>query len=149
MMFSYQPASIDPRSHLGADTTVWAFTSIEAHVVTGSRCVIGSCVYIGSHAVLGDDVHIQHGAFLCRGLELGHRVFVGPNAVFADDTHPRVKTKYAPKPPIVGDGASIGAGAVILPGVTIGAGAMVGAGAVVVSDVAPNTTVVGVPAVAI
>jgi acetyltransferase-like isoleucine patch superfamily enzyme len=42
--------------------------------------------------------------------------------------------------------ASIGSGAVILCGVEIGAGALVGAGAVVTRDVAPGTTVAGVPA---
>lgn len=43
-------------------------------------------------------------------------------------------------------GASIGSGAVILPGVEIGAGAMVGAGAVVVRDVPAGMIVVGSPA---
>ncbi len=43
-------------------------------------------------------------------------------------------------------GASIGSGAVILPGVTIGAGALVGAGAVVVEDVPEKAVVVGNPA---
>jgi acetyltransferase-like isoleucine patch superfamily enzyme len=46
----------------------------------------------------------------------------------------------------VGDGAHIGAGAVILQGVTIGAGALVGAGAVVVGDVPAKATVLGNPA---
>jgi UDP-2-acetamido-3-amino-2,3-dideoxy-glucuronate N-acetyltransferase len=47
---------------------------------------------------------------------------------------------------IVRRGASIGAGAVILPGVEIGAEAMVGAGAVVTTDVPPRVVVVGNPA---
>ena len=42
--------------------------------------------------------------------------------------------------------AFVGAGAVVRQGVNIGSGAVVGAGAAVVSDVDPNTTVVGVPA---
>ena len=48
---------------------------------------------------------------------------------------------------IVEEGASIGAGAVILPGVTIGRGAIIGAGATVVSDVPAGVTVVGTKAV--
>jgi len=43
-------------------------------------------------------------------------------------------------------GVDVGTGAVILPGVRIGAWATVGAGAVVTKDVAPGTTVVGIPA---
>jgi acetyltransferase-like isoleucine patch superfamily enzyme len=53
---------------------------------------------------------------------------------------------YVGKPPIVEDGASIGAGAVILPGIRIGKYAMVGAGAVVTKDVPDDTTVIGNPA---
>ena len=41
---------------------------------------------------------------------------------------------------------SIGAGAIILPGLTIGRGAIIGAGAVVTKDVPAMTTVVGNPA---
>ena len=47
---------------------------------------------------------------------------------------------------MIGKGASIGAGAVFLPGVSVGEGAMVGAGAVVTRDVPPFTVVVGNPA---
>jgi hypothetical protein len=46
----------------------------------------------------------------------------------------------------VGEGASIGANATILPGVSIGRGAMVGAGAVVTKDVPSNAVVYGNPA---
>ena len=48
---------------------------------------------------------------------------------------------------LVRKGASIGAGAIILPGLTIGEGAMIGAGAVVTKDVPAGETWVGNPAV--
>lgn len=44
------------------------------------------------------------------------------------------------------DGAHIGIGAIIMPGVTIGEGAVIGAGAVVTKDIPPYTVAVGVPA---
>ena len=47
---------------------------------------------------------------------------------------------------MVGAGASLGSGAVVLGGVTIGERALVGAGAVVTRDVAPGETVAGSPA---
>ena len=47
---------------------------------------------------------------------------------------------------IIKDGAHIGIGAIILPGVTIGEGAVIGAGAVVTSDIPPYSVAVGVPA---
>jgi serine O-acetyltransferase len=48
--------------------------------------------------------------------------------------------------PQLGDGVFVGAGAKILGAVRVGEGARIGANAVVVHDVAPNTTVVGIPA---
>jgi acetyltransferase-like isoleucine patch superfamily enzyme len=44
------------------------------------------------------------------------------------------------------DGAHIGIGAIILPGVTIGEGAVIGAGAVVTKDIPPYSVAIGVPA---
>jgi len=138
---------VNSQSHLGPDTVVWQFATVEAHVVTGARCVVGSCAWVGSHTVLGDDVRIQHGAFICRGSEIGHRVFVGPNATLADDLYPRVNNpSYTPAPPIIEDDVAIGAGAVICPGVRVRRGTMVGAGAVVTEDTAEDSTMVGVPA---
>jgi serine O-acetyltransferase len=48
--------------------------------------------------------------------------------------------------PIIGDDVFIGAGAKVLGAVTVGDGARIGANAVVVSDVPPGATAVGVPA---
>lgn len=48
--------------------------------------------------------------------------------------------------PRIGDEAFFGAGAKVLGGISIGEGAKVGANAVVLNDVAPGDTVVGIPA---
>ena len=48
--------------------------------------------------------------------------------------------------PTLADRVFIGAGARVLGGITVGEGAQVGANAVVVHDVAPGATVVGIPA---
>jgi len=47
---------------------------------------------------------------------------------------------------IIKDGAHIGIGAIIMPGVTIGEGAVIGANAVVTKDIPPYSLAVGVPA---
>lgn len=47
---------------------------------------------------------------------------------------------------VIKDGAHIGIGAIIMPGVTIGEGAIIGAGAVVTTDIPPYCVAVGVPA---
>lgn len=48
--------------------------------------------------------------------------------------------------PLIEDGAVLGAGCRVLGGITVGVGASIGANAVVIHDVAPGTTVVGIPA---
>ena len=52
--------------------------------------------------------------------------------------------KYAPI--VIKDGAHIGIGAIIMPGVTIGKGAIIGAGAVVTRDIPDYCVAVGSPA---
>ena len=44
------------------------------------------------------------------------------------------------------DGAHIGVGAIIMPGVTIGEGSVIGAGSLVLKDIPPYSIAVGVPA---
>ncbi|MEO9624198.1 MAG: acyltransferase [Qipengyuania citrea] len=74
-------------------------------------------------------------------------MFVGPNVTFTNDAFPRSHSRPdAFLRTIVKRGASLGGGAVILPGITIGERAMVGAGAVVTRDVPAGAIVVGNPA---
>lgn len=139
-------AYLDPRAHIGAGTHIWNGANI-GEISTGPNCVIGSNVYIGKGSVLGHDVHIQHGAFLPNDTIVEDEVFIGPNVTLTDDKFPVVNNlTYEANPPILRCRCSIGAGAVLLPGVEIGAGALVGAGAVVTKDVQSGKTVVGNPA---
>ncbi|WP_255169954.1 serine O-acetyltransferase [Natrononativus amylolyticus] len=102
-------------------------TGVEIHPAAsiGRRVTIdhGMGVVIGETAVVGDDVHMYHG------------VTLGGMSERPVKRHPTVE-----------DGVRIGANATLLGDVTVGEGATVGAGAVVRSSVDPGTTVVGVPA---
>jgi acetyltransferase-like isoleucine patch superfamily enzyme len=73
-------------------------------------------------------------------------VFLGPHATFTNDRFPRSRQDWTCEGIVIKRGATVGAGAVVLPGTTIGERAMVGAGAVVTEDVAADTVVVGNPA---
>lgn len=102
-------------------------TGIEIHpgAVIGRRFFIdhGMGVVIGETAEIGDDVMLYHGVTLGgTSLEKGKR-------------HPTLE-----------DGVIVGSGAQVLGAITVGSGARIGANAVVVGDVAPDSTVVGVPA---
>ena len=143
----HQPSYVDPTAFIGARSTVWWYAQVGYGCRIAEEVVIGSNCYIGRESTIGARTRIQHGCFLPNRTEIGARVFIGPNVTMTDDKLPRVGNKdYKAQPPIIEDDASIGAGAVILPGVRIGAGAMVGAGAVVTRDVPPGVTYVGMPA---
>ena len=141
------PAVIHHTVKFGENVTVWQFASILEGTEIGDDCVVGSGVWIGRNCVLGKGVRIQDKAHITNNAIIGDDVFIGPGVMTSDDKYPRVGNKeYQSFPPIICDGASLGAGVILLPGVKIGKGAMVGAGAVVTRDVPPNLTVLGVPA---
>ena len=150
MVTTHDPCYCHPSATFAAECVVWRFASVGEGTVFGARCVIGSNVYVGKGVQAGNDVRIQHGAFIPNGTTIGNRVFIGPNVTLCDDKHPRVcNPLYHAKPPVLEHDCSIGAGAAIMPGVRIGEGATVGAGAVVTHDVPAFTTVYGVPAAAV
>jgi acetyltransferase-like isoleucine patch superfamily enzyme len=141
------PLSDVRSSHIGAGTRVWQYVVVMAGAQIGQGCNLSSHVFVESGALIGDRVTVKSGVQVWNGVELQDDVFVGPNATFTNDLHPRSgNPDFELLPTVVERGASIGAGAVILPGLRIGAGAMVGAGAVVTRDVPAGATVVGNPA---
>lgn len=111
----------------------------------GEGTKVAAFVEIGG-ATIGARCKIQAFAFLCPGVTLEDDVFVGPHVVFTNDRYPRACGNWTPEPTRVCRGASIGAGAILLPGITIGEGALIAAGAVCTSDVAPGDIVAGNPA---
>lgn len=131
---------------IGAGTRIWAFAHVMAGAVIGAGCNICDHTYVEGSAIVGDRVTIKSGVFLWDGVVLEDDVFVGPQATFTNDRFPRSRQPFRCEGITVRRGASIGAGAVILPGITIGVEAMVGAGAVVTRDVPPAAVVVGNPA---
>ncbi len=138
----------------GVGVIVRSFTNLYGcRIGAGTR--IGTFVEIQRGAIVGARCKIQSHSFICDGVEIGDGVFVGHGVLFVNDKTPRATnaegaiadvSDWELLPVRVGDGASIGSGAVILGGVTIGENALVGAGAVVTRDVAPGAVVAGVPA---
>ncbi|NPA74675.1 MAG: N-acetyltransferase [Euryarchaeota archaeon] len=112
----------------------------------GKNTKIDSFVYVEGGVKIGNNVKIRPFTFICEGVTIEDDVFIGPNVTFTNDNNPRVRGEWKLLKTTVKRGASIGAGAVILPGVTIGEYALVGAGSVVTKDVPPRAVVVGNPA---
>jgi UDP-2-acetamido-3-amino-2,3-dideoxy-glucuronate N-acetyltransferase len=134
-------------ANVGSGTRIWQFVVILPEAAIGSECNICAHVLIENDVVIGDRVTIKSGVQLWDGLRISNDVFIGPNATFTNDRYPRSR-KYPAQflQTLIEEGASIGAGAVILPGLTVGAHSMVGAGAVVTKNVAPYSLVLGNPA---
>ncbi len=142
----HEPSTIDPSVMVGENCTVWQYATICQEAILGEGVVIGSHAWVGRGAEIGNYTRIQHGAFIPNHTKIGKGCFLGPNVTLTDDKYPKAGKLYRAEPPTLDDDCSIGAGAVILPGVHIGRGAMIGAGAVVTSDVDPFKTVYGCPA---
>ena len=134
-------------TEVGVGTRIWQFVVILPGAKIGTECNICAHVFIENDVIVGDRVTIKCGVQLWDGLRVGDDVFIGPNATFTNDKFPRSKqfpAKFLET--IIENGASIGAGAVILPGITIGQGSMVAAGSVVTKNVASKSLVQGNPA---
>jgi UDP-2-acetamido-3-amino-2,3-dideoxy-glucuronate N-acetyltransferase len=145
--FFIHPLADVQTSMIGNGSRVWQFVVILSGARIGSECNICSHCLIESDVVIGDRVTVKSGVQLWNGLRIADDVFIGPNATFSNDKFPKSGNRdFKCLETVVEAGASIGAGATVLPGIRIGAGATVGAGAVVTRDVPAGATVVGNPA---
>lgn len=141
------PQSLCESPKVGRGTRIWAFAHVLPGATIGADCNVCDHVFIENDVIVGDRVTIKSGVQLWDGVRLADDVFVGPNATFSNDKYPRSRQyQEQVQRTEIGHSASIGAGAVILPGIRVGSRAMVGAGAVVTHDVPARAIVSGNPA---
>ena len=108
----YYP-EIDDTAQVNALVTVDAGRREPTRI--GARTLLMKHVYVGHDASIGDDCELGPGTVIAGHVKFGNRVRVGVNAC-------------------------------VRPFINVGDGARIGAGAVVVKDVAPGTVVAGNPA---
>jgi UDP-2-acetamido-3-amino-2,3-dideoxy-glucuronate N-acetyltransferase len=127
------------------------------HTTIGRDCIVGEKSHIAYGVTIGDRCKLNAFVYLCTGVTLGTGVMVSARVTFTNDRYPRATTgdltELASSDPDehtlnthVDDGATIGAAAVIGPGITIGRFAMVGMASVVTRSVPPHHLVIGSPA---
>ncbi len=128
---------------IGEGTLLWGMPTLTGENVVqnlkiGRHCWmnVGCLIDAGGKIFIGDHVSIGHRVILLTGTHHlgGIDRRAGP---------------YFTLPIKIGEGAWIGANAVILPGVTIGEGTVIGAGAVVTKDIPPHVIAGGNPAAVI
>lgn len=125
-------------------------TVIREACESGEWCRIGHLssicgnVKIGHHTSIHDQVHITAHSII------GNHVFIGPRTVTMNDPFMSYHRKNIEPEQFKGvtilDGARIGAGCAIVPGITIGKEARVDAGSLVTKDVPDRVIVRGFPA---
>jgi len=112
---------VHPRAYVAAHTRLGAGTVVFAGAVVQPGARLGDHVILNTHCSVDHDGAIGDFAHIAPGAHLAGDVRVGP-------------------------GAFVGLNVGIVPGIDVGEWATVGAGAIVLRDVAPRSTVVGVPA---
>jgi len=112
-----------------------------AKIVSRTARILFSA-HIPPEARIGEGVHLGYGGLgivVHKDAVIGRNVLVSAGVVLGGRSG-------IPGAPIIEDNVLIGVGAKILGPVRIGEGAKIGANAVVIDDVLPGDTVVGIPA---
>ena len=120
-------------------------TLVREKVAIGDESKIGTNSVVDGTSQIGKRVWVQTGVYICTYSTVEDGVFLGPCCVFTNDKYVTQKP-FKLVGPTVKKGASIGANALLFPGVTIGEGAIVGSQAMVNTDVPPRTIYAGIPA---
>lgn len=124
------------RIRIGDDVSVysgaWLACEGAGQIVVGDGTYLGHDVHL--HAM--DDLTIGRNCMLVDGVYIGT----------ADHDRANRETVTSSGPVTLGDNVFVGQRAIILGGVSVGDGATIGGGAVVTKDVPAGATVAGVPA---
>lgn len=148
-------AVVSNSARLGAGCRIWGLAQVREGARIGANCIIGRGAYIGSGVTLGKNCKVQNSALVYEPAVIEQGVFIGPGAILTNDEFPRAVTPGGKRKEAgnwelvgvtVGQGASIGAGAICVAPLTVGDWALVAAGSTVTRDVAPHSIVMGSPA---
>jgi acetyltransferase-like isoleucine patch superfamily enzyme len=126
----------------------WVFGRSDVHVYGRFAVLDPSRISIGANCA------INHGVYMVGygGIRIGDDVVLSAGCMLLDATletgapAPAARRPHGGRPITIEDGAWIGAGAIVLPGVTVGSNSIVAAGSVVTKDVPPDSMVAGNPA---
>jgi acetyltransferase-like isoleucine patch superfamily enzyme len=151
-------AMIEDGVTIGDGSSVWDSVHVRGpDTVIGCDCIVGEKSYVAYGVRIGDRVKINAFVYICTAVTIEDGVMISAGVTFTNDRYPRATTSDLRElrssdvdehtlATVVHSGATIGARAVIGPGIEIGRFAMVGMGAVVTRTVPAFHIVVGHPA---
>ncbi len=113
--------AIHPSANIAGNVTLGRGVVVAAGVLVCAHCRIGDAVILNTGCLIDHETTVGTACHICPGVKIAGRVTVE-------------------------SGAFVGIGSTIVQHVRVGHDAVVGAGAVVLNDVAPSSTVVGLPA---
>jgi len=113
--------------------------AIHPTAVVAEGVELGSGIWMAAGAIVNPGSRVGDGVVINTGATVDHDCVLETCCNISPGCHLSGRTR-------VGRYAFLGTGAVTIPDVTIGEGAVVGAGAVVIREVPPAATVMGVPA---
>ena len=99
------------------NVTFYGEVSIKEGVKIGAGTKIGEFVVIGANAEIGKNCKILYFVSICKDAVIKDDVFLGPGVRLLNDKYPPTKISL---PPLIEEGAIIGGGARINPGVRVG-----------------------------
>ncbi|CAN2169656.1 WbbJ Acetyltransferase (isoleucine patch superfamily) [Candidatus Nanopelagicaceae bacterium] len=148
-------SEISETATIGEGVQVWQYSHIREDAILGAGTIIGRGVYIDAGVEIGNNCKVQNYSLIYAPAAVKDGVFIGPHVVLTNDHNPRAVTADGRRKSnldwnqakiSIGEGASIGAGAVCIAPLKIGKWALIGAGSVVNRDVPDFALVVGNPA---
>lgn len=154
-VFIHATAEVSDQATIGAGTKIWAQVQVREGAIIGENCIFGKGTYIDKDVRIGDNCKLQNGVYVFHGMDLESGVFLGPGVMLLNDKHPRAinpdgslksEADWQVSRGVIGHGAAVGGGAVVLPGVKVGRWALVGSGSVVTRNVPDRGVVFGNPA---
>lgn len=129
---------------VGKNVTISHYTNLYGCELSDD-VFIGPFVEIQSNVKIGKGTRISSHSFICSSVEIGENCFIAHGVMFTNDKFTENRENWVERKTIIGNNVRIGSNVTILP-VTIGEGAIIGAGAVVTKDVKPYQVVKGNPA---
>jgi UDP-3-O-[3-hydroxymyristoyl] glucosamine N-acyltransferase len=139
-------------SLIGAGAILYAGTQVGSNCLIGDGavvreyCKIGDYVIVGSGSIvenevsIGQKTKIQSGCYITAYTNIGEHCFIAPMVTTTNDnfmgrTQERFKHISGAN---IQDGARVGGGSILLPGVTVAEESFIAAGAVVTKDTIPE-----------